>query len=1105
MLAAAAAMLAAPHESAAAISQTQNNPAAGTEILSGTKGSGEFTCAATAGQRFGDYELLEEIGRGGMGVVHKARQLSLGRMVAVKLLPFSATTNPDFVKRFRTEASAAASLQHPTIVAIHEVGVHQGQHYFAMDLVEGRSLADVVAAGPLSAKRAAHYVKLVAEAIEYAHQRGILHRDLKPSNILLDPFDQPRVTDFGLAKQLEGDSSLTLTGQVLGSPSYMPPEQADAGRGNVGRHSDVYALGATLYHLVTGRAPFASATVAETLRQLQTEEPVSPQLLNPTVPRDLATICLKCLEKAPQKRYATAQSLADELGRFLNAEPIQARPVGFVGKTWRWCRRKPALAAALAGLVAVLAAGFFAVLSQWQRAERHARNERREHQMADSRLYDALVREARAVRSARRTGYREEVFSLLQQARDLPVPQQDLAELRREAVACLGDFVGLRPITYTDFPSNTYVLVTHIAPSGESAAASLSDGSLLIRRLPSGEILARLRTGTNPAPSHCFNVTGGQLASVHWPSGTAPLRERIRQSVVCVWARSADGSWHNVEQTPLPGAYECLAARDGVYVAVDEPQGAALRLVDLKTKSTVQRVPLPSARRTPAMVGLSPDGRWLVTESVESPGGTTSMLEVWDWSSHAQLLRLEPRVSRVNTIAFSADSRFLICSSPDAAVLFETDRFQRVNEFREFFMWMTRPSISPDGSMIALPIWQQRRIRLWDRLKNEAVAVWDEPAAAAGAKFAPDGSFLLTLGGRHARLLRLDLATEVLRFSGHAGGVPGACFTPDGSRLASVGNDRTIRVWDATLRRVVWARQELPGPGQCVAFSPEGRWLITTDTRTHRVCLWDGLSGERLSEQWLDLVDVGERTTMSARFSPDGAWFAIARSGAGDESDGITLWNLKPGPPEGGGRGPVPNLVRSLPGRFLSLVFAPDAPVMAFMDDLHRQAFVWDLNGTNHPTRVATNVCWDSQSLAFLPGGRQLLVLDAQRTVRTIEIATGAELAAWSTLDARDSRPPGGQANLCLSPDGTKLAVTSASSLGVDIWNPSNGRLLYALPEEAGTVYWLDWHPDGQRLAVSRSAGDIAVWNLAEIERIVTRLGLNESEIFPDARTASRR
>ena len=248
---------------------------------------------------FGDYELLEEIARGGMGIVYKARQKSLDRIVALKLLLFGPQASPEFAKRFRAEAVLAASLQHPNIVAIHEVGVHEGQQFFVMDYVAGPSLARLVGHQPLPARRAAGYLKTVAEAIHYAHERGILHRDLKPSNVLIDANDQPRVTDFGLARRFEGDSQLTLTGQVLGSPNYIPPEQALGKRGKVSRQSDVYALGAMLYHLLTGRPPFQGETVTDTLQQVLNTEPLAPRLLNPSVPRDLETICLKCLEKEP--------------------------------------------------------------------------------------------------------------------------------------------------------------------------------------------------------------------------------------------------------------------------------------------------------------------------------------------------------------------------------------------------------------------------------------------------------------------------------------------------------------------------------------------------------------------------------------------------------------------------------------------------------------------------------------------------------------------------------------------------------------------------------------------------------------------------------------
>jgi len=300
---------------------------------------------------FGDYELLEEIARGGMGIVYKARQASLDRIVAVKLLLRGEYASEDFIKRFRIEASAAASLQHPNIVAIHEVGVHEGHHYFAMDLVDGPNLARLLRDGPLPARRAAGYVKTIAEAIHFAHTRQILHRDLKPSNVLIDSNDQPRVTDFGLARNLANDSDLTVSGQVHGTPSFMPPEQASGQRGKVGVTSDVYSLGAILYHALTGRPPFMGQSVAETLKQVENTEPNAPRLLNPRIPRDLETICLKCLQKEPGKRYSSAQELARELGRFLCDESIHAHPVGRPEKIWRWCRRKPAIAGMAAGIV----------------------------------------------------------------------------------------------------------------------------------------------------------------------------------------------------------------------------------------------------------------------------------------------------------------------------------------------------------------------------------------------------------------------------------------------------------------------------------------------------------------------------------------------------------------------------------------------------------------------------------------------------------------------------------------------------------------------------------------------------------------------------------
>ncbi len=276
---------------------------------------------------FGDYELLGEIARGGMGVVFKARQVSLNRIVAVKMILAGQLASKEAVERFQREARSAAQLDHPAIVAVFDVGTVDGQHYFSMGYVEGPSLADQLAGGPWVPADAARLMLQVAEAVHYAHEMGVIHRDLKPANILLDRDRRPRITDFGLARQTTADE-LTITGQLVGTPSYMPPEQASGESGLSRPTIDVYALGATLYALLTARPPFQAASVLDTLRLVQEQDAVPPRQLDATIPRDLETITLKCLEKNAVRRYSTARALADELDRFLSGKPILSRPIG---------------------------------------------------------------------------------------------------------------------------------------------------------------------------------------------------------------------------------------------------------------------------------------------------------------------------------------------------------------------------------------------------------------------------------------------------------------------------------------------------------------------------------------------------------------------------------------------------------------------------------------------------------------------------------------------------------------------------------------------------------------------------------------------------------
>jgi serine/threonine-protein kinase len=302
------------------------------------------------------YEIEAVLGRGGMGVVYRARHLRLNRAVALKMLLAGPFARPEELARFLREAQAVAGLHHPNIVSVHDVGDVDGRPYFTMELVEGGNLTDQIQGIPQPARRAAAMVATLADAIQAAHQCGIVHRDLKPGNILLTTDGTPKVTDFGLACRLEADERLTLSGVPLGTPSYMAPEQARGDKGAIGAAADVYALGAILYELLTGRPPFRAESPTATLQQVMADDPVSPARLNPQVPRDLQTICLKCLHKEPHKRYVSAQALAEDLCRFERGEPIQARPVGPVERTLRWVRRRPALAGALAaGVLLALA------------------------------------------------------------------------------------------------------------------------------------------------------------------------------------------------------------------------------------------------------------------------------------------------------------------------------------------------------------------------------------------------------------------------------------------------------------------------------------------------------------------------------------------------------------------------------------------------------------------------------------------------------------------------------------------------------------------------------------------------------------------------------
>lgn len=387
------------------------------------------------------YEILGELGRGGMGVVYKARQKGLNRLVALKMLLAGTHASADHLARFRTEAEAVARLQHANIVQIYEVGQRDGLPFFSLEFVEGKSLAQELGGNPLPARQAAQLLMVLARAVHYAHENGIVHRDLKPANVLLTATGVPKITDFGLAKQVEGESSQTKSGTLMGTPSYMAPEQARGDVRQVGPSADVYALGAILYELLTGRPPFVAANIMDTVMQVLRDDPVPPSQLQARLAADLETICLKCLQKEAHQRYPSAGALADDLDRFLAGEPIHARPVGTAERLWRWCKRNPRVAVLTALTFALLVAGVIgaSVAAFTIAQERNQKEHEREAAVAAERLAEKRKEEADAANEEAQKNAKEAM-------KQSKLALESLRTLIREVQMEIGDNPNLQPL-----------------------------------------------------------------------------------------------------------------------------------------------------------------------------------------------------------------------------------------------------------------------------------------------------------------------------------------------------------------------------------------------------------------------------------------------------------------------------------------------------------------------------------------------------------------------------------------------------------------------------------------------------------------------------------